>query len=367
MRYEIDENNYITDVYFNCFGTACTEYTGNIPDGYTSLEDWASNANIQAYKIVDSNLVYDSVRDQKLQEKWRQESQNNQPSNPGGGITGDTSPIGAVMEWFSDTAPDNWLLLNGQAVSRTDYNELFALYGTTFGSGDGSTTFNLPDMRKRVPVGKDSSDSDFNTLGKTGGEKTHTLTVDEMPSHSHQFRAVRDAINTDSQGTDGNAKSINGQGNNTGFTPYGVDSIQDAGGDQPHNNLQPYIVTNFIVKAKQSAGLVATVVDNLGSDSATDALSAKQGKELNNNMLKTAIITGEVQGKENQKYIPDYSSIDGTIVSSVLIGCINTNDNNGVEKCVPHIANENGKRISSVTVTTTSESTTFINILVLYK
>jgi hypothetical protein len=76
MRYEIDENNYISAVYFNCYGSACAEYTGSIPDGYTSLEDWASNANIQAYKIVDNNLVYDSVRDEQLQAQWEEELQN---------------------------------------------------------------------------------------------------------------------------------------------------------------------------------------------------------------------------------------------------------------------------------------------------
>lgn len=79
MRYKVDENNYITDVYFNCYAGTCSEYTGNIPDGYTSLEEWASNANILAYKIVDNNLVYDSVRDAELQEQWKQELQENMP------------------------------------------------------------------------------------------------------------------------------------------------------------------------------------------------------------------------------------------------------------------------------------------------
>lgn len=77
MRYEIDKNNYITAVYFNCNSGSCTEYTGNIPDGYTSLEEWASNAHIQAYKIVEGNLVYDSVRDAELQEQWELEEADN--------------------------------------------------------------------------------------------------------------------------------------------------------------------------------------------------------------------------------------------------------------------------------------------------
>lgn len=76
MRYEIDENNYITAVYFNCNSGKCAEYTGNIPDRYTSLEEWASNATIEAYYLVDGNLTYDSVRDQELQAKWAEELEN---------------------------------------------------------------------------------------------------------------------------------------------------------------------------------------------------------------------------------------------------------------------------------------------------
>lgn len=186
----------------------------------------------------------------------------------GGG--GDTLPIGAIVEWDSDIIPENWLLLNGQAVSRTDYKELFEIYGTRYGTGDGSITFNLPDRRTRVPVGKDSSDSDFDTLGKTGGEKAHSLKEEEIPgTFWHSGELEGDAINT-----------FFNVGNTYGIRTNPYNPTGDA-----HNNLQPYIVTNFIVKAKQSAGVVANVIDNLESASATDALSAKQGKILNDKVL----------------------------------------------------------------------------------
>src|SRR5690606_40258069 len=65
-------------------------------------------------------------------------------------------PVGATIEWWSPTPPPGWLVCAGQAVSRTDYAELFAVFGTRYGSGDGSTTFNLPDLRGRVPVTLDN-------------------------------------------------------------------------------------------------------------------------------------------------------------------------------------------------------------------
>src|SRR5690606_11752046 len=74
---------------------------------------------------------------------------------------------------------------DGSAVSRTDYADLFEVIGTSYGVGDGSTTFNLPNLQGRVPVGLDTGQTEFNALGKTGGAKTHTLTIDQMPSHSH--------------------------------------------------------------------------------------------------------------------------------------------------------------------------------------
>lgn len=191
----------------------------------------------------------------------------------GGGITGDTLPIGSIIEWANNTAPINWLLLNGQAVSRTEYSELFELYGTTYGPGDGSTTFNLPDYRTRVPVGYSEGDSNFGSIGKTGGEAAHTLTVDEIPNHHHPIYLSNTAGAT-SYGLSYDNK------NGAHFSNEWA-AGEKIGGDQPHNNLQPYIVTNFIVKAKQSAGIVADVVNNLESTSPTDALSANQGRVLN--------------------------------------------------------------------------------------
>ena len=175
--------------------------------------------------------------------------------------TGDTLPIGATIEWFSNTIPTNWLLLNGQAISRTDFSELFTLYGTTFGVGNGSTTFNIPDMRDYVPVGKSSTDTNIDTIGEKYGTKTHTLSINEMPSHNHSLNGYYGNL-------DG-AYNIKA-GNNAG-TVADISTGYNGGG-LAHNNMQPSIATNFIVKAKQSSGLIANVAQAF-STSNTDSYS----------------------------------------------------------------------------------------------
>lgn len=100
----------------------------------------------------------------------------------GGGGGGDT-PSGAILAWPTATAPTGWLICDGQALSTTTYADLFAVVGYTYG-GSGST-FNLPNMKGRVPVGLDSAQTEFDALGETGGAKTHTLTSSEMPGHTH--------------------------------------------------------------------------------------------------------------------------------------------------------------------------------------
>ena len=96
-----------------------------------------------------------------------------------GGTLYADAPVGSIQAYGGTTAPWGWLLCQGQAVNRATYAELFGVIGTSFGVGDGSTTFNVPDLRGKTLVGYNSSESEFNTLGKTGGEKTHKLTITE--------------------------------------------------------------------------------------------------------------------------------------------------------------------------------------------
>jgi microcystin-dependent protein len=152
-----------------------------------------------------------------------------------------TSPTGSVTAFAGSTVPTNWLLCDGTAVSRDTYEELFTLIGTTYGVGDGSTTFNLPNLKGRVPVGFDSTQTEFDALGETGGAKTHTLTSAEMPAHRHDIQ--RNNVAASSTGAD--ASTVYRSVADTGAT---YSSTQNTGGGGAHNNLQPYIVLNYIIK-----------------------------------------------------------------------------------------------------------------------
>jgi microcystin-dependent protein len=94
------------------------------------------------------------------------------------------TPAGVINQYAGAAAPSGWLLCDGSPVSRSTYAALFSAIGTTYGAGDGSTTFNLPDLRGRVLIGKAASGT-FATLGATGGAETHAIALTELPAHDH--------------------------------------------------------------------------------------------------------------------------------------------------------------------------------------
>lgn len=169
-------------------------------------------------------------------------------------------PVGAVLTYAGATAPTGWLLARGQAVSRTEYAALFAAIGVAHGPGDGSTTFNLPDGRGRVAVGKDNmggtpanrvtaavSGLAATTLGATGGDQRlqdHNHAVTD-PGHAHSTPTVESGSSPSGQiGVDG-ASSAFGQ---TDSAPTGI-TVQNAGGGGSAN-VQPSIVLNWIIRAQ---------------------------------------------------------------------------------------------------------------------
>lgn len=148
-----------------------------------------------------------------------------------------SSMTGVVLPYAGSAAPTGFLLCDGAAVSRTTFATLFALVSTTYGVGDGSTTFNLPDLKGRIPVGRDISQTEFDILAETGGAKTHTLSTAEMPSHTH---ATDSRLNSPT----GSFANIAGSGSVTNSSI----ASSSTGGGGSHNNLQPYIVLNYIIK-----------------------------------------------------------------------------------------------------------------------
>jgi microcystin-dependent protein len=169
-------------------------------------------------------------------------------------------PAGTIVQTARATAPNLWLFCDGSAVSRTTYQSLYLAIGTTYGSGDGSTTFNLPNLQGKVPVGKNSGT--FSALGATGGAETHTLSVTEMPSHTHIQDQHRHQVATNNAAE---ATSIGGYSPATMTMFFGTDrsasiayhatamvnttaTNQNTGGGGAHNNLQPYIVLNYMIK-----------------------------------------------------------------------------------------------------------------------
>lgn len=145
--------------------------------------------------------------------------------------------VGEIRGYSGATAPAGWFLCDGSAIDRVAYSNLFAVTGILYGPGDGATTFNIPDLRGRVGVGK-STDTEFDTLGETGGEKTHTLTEAELPvvaPHTHSVEAGGTA------------------GGGGAWIPRTGGSLSTAAGGgfgsgDAHNNLQPYQVINYIIK-----------------------------------------------------------------------------------------------------------------------
>jgi microcystin-dependent protein/predicted acyltransferase (DUF342 family) len=170
-------------------------------------------------------------------------------------LVGIGNPTGTILMWSTSSAPTGYVLCDGTAQSRTTYSDLFAVIGTTYGSGDGSTTFNVPDMRSRFPLGYGQGTGLTNrTLNQTGGEETHTLSWNEMPAHTHTGTTDLNAMALLNNGATNMSGASNPAGPDSQTTQYGTYShdhgftTNSAGGGQAHNTMPPFLVVNFIIK-----------------------------------------------------------------------------------------------------------------------
>jgi microcystin-dependent protein len=145
-----------------------------------------------------------------------------------------------LISW--NYAPRGWAFCNGQLMSITQNPALFALLGTQYG-GDGRNTFALPDMKGRAPIHVGNGW----TQGQAGGEASHTLTITEMPAHTHVVQGSgTTATVKDPSGAIWATNNVNPFSNviNATMSP---DAIATAGNSQPHENQQPYLVLNFVI------------------------------------------------------------------------------------------------------------------------
>jgi microcystin-dependent protein len=147
-------------------------------------------------------------------------------------------------------APKGWAWCDGQLLPLSQNTALFSLLGTTYG-GNGKSNFALPDLQGRAPMHPGQGPGlSLHDLGETGGSETVSLLQSEMPAHTHGLRAYRSDPADHFQPTGATlARANNGNAYNAAanLVPMGFESLAPAGGDQPHNNMQPYLTFYFCI------------------------------------------------------------------------------------------------------------------------
>lgn len=181
----------------NTFVASTTAESAKVNTNFSDLVNFLNNSVIHrdGTKAMTSNLDMDSNKVTNVASGTASTDAVNY-----GQLTSYTPP-GVMAMYSAASAPSGWLLCDGSAVSRTTYSALFAIISTTYGSGDGSTTFNLPDLQGAFPVGYDSGDTSFDALGETGGSKdaivvTHSHTINH--GHSDTFATASGGSHTHS-------------------------------------------------------------------------------------------------------------------------------------------------------------------------
>jgi len=157
--------------------------------------------------------------------------------------------LGEIRLFGFNFAPEGWALCNGQLLPISQNTALFSLLGTTYG-GDGTTTFALPNLQSRVPVhqGQGTGLSSY-AQGQAGGTETVTLAAAQMPGHTHPVKASSGAADSGQPGGRALARSASHiyTAKPDTSTVMNADMLGDAGGSQPHENIQPYLAVNFCI------------------------------------------------------------------------------------------------------------------------
>jgi len=162
--------------------------------------------------------------------------------------------VGEIRLFAFPRIPDGWVACNGQSLSISAYELLYALIGTVYG-GDGVQTFNVPDLRGRVPMSQGNGGGlSPRVLGQIGGEENHTLLDREMPSHSHALLSSTSVANSQTPGTTVHLATSSSTAHNLyapqeGVTGYDVmaPSVAPTGNSIPHNNMMPTLTGNYCI------------------------------------------------------------------------------------------------------------------------
>ena len=172
----------------------------------------------------------------------------------GGGGRAWDMPLGTVLPIATESVPEGWMLCDGREISIEEYQDLYDLIGTTYGAGDSAfwaqvfypaTTFNIPDLRGRTIIGANDMGGEISEilalhggeLGQTGGAEVHQLSLEESP------QSELDVVLMEGSGWPKACNSCTG-------TSISSQTISNGGGDQPHNNMQPYMALNYMIKAQ---------------------------------------------------------------------------------------------------------------------
>lgn len=327
------------------------------------------------------------------------------------GTVGDALPIGTLSPFVGLVAPKGYLICMGQLVDKAKYPELWELCGDTFGQST-ATQFYLPDLRGQVIAGYKQGDSTFGTLGALIGGKTtsytpagtntggsvgnHTLTTSEIPSHNHAMKTRYDDYNWDNGY--GSVQGVKRAGAWAAIlsdwsTEYGgiYDFEKDwpvtnTGGGGAHNHgftnptftgtqanistVQPTAVMNWIIKASMIAVIESNIEDSLTSTSSTDALSAKQGKVLNDKITS-------LEAKKKVLRIKRSGVIEWTGMSTPQTMPYNVIDYNSSDGALTHYNSNSikiGTGVSQIRVTAqittdypSSDNVSFYQFIYLYK
>lgn len=153
----------------------------------------------------------------------------------------DGGDIGLIQLWSGSGVPEGYVLCDGSQVSIAEYPELYKAIGDKYNTASTKAGYiSVPDLRGRFVVGVDPNDPDYSSIGNTGGEKRHQLTVNEMPSHTHSYDRIRIETRKWGDNADNRTHPFYDLGAQTGST----------GGNQPHENRPPYYVLAYVMKVK---------------------------------------------------------------------------------------------------------------------